>query len=124
MRTLLLTGFGLILLAGSASAQPAYGKYGRPNYGPGYRGNISPYLNIARGNNVGINYFLGTRSEEQRRRDAREFRTDINDIFTVERGTGVVTTGTTPQPNTLQRVFNNTGGFFPPAGPTIPSARR
>jgi len=124
MRTLLLTGVLVLLAAGSASAQPPVGRYGRPNYGPGYRGNISPYLNIVRGNNVGINYFLGTRSEEQRRQNAREFRTDINDLFILERTPTEVTTGTTPQPNTMQTFFNNTGGFFPQAGPTIPGGRR
>jgi hypothetical protein len=126
MRTLLvagLTGLGLLMAAGAASAQTGYGRYSRPNYGPGYRGNISPYLNIDRGNNVGINYFLGTRSEQQRRTDARLFRSEIDDIATRE-GEPAITSGTAPQPNSLQRYFNNKTGYFPPVGPTIPLIRR
>lgn len=119
----ILLGMGVILLAtaGGASGQ-GFGKVGRPNYGPGYRGNISPYLNLARtGNfglgNAGINYFLGTRSEQQRRLDARDFRSEIGNL--TQETQNIITSGTTPQQNSLQKSFNNTGGYFPPAGPTI-----
>jgi hypothetical protein len=118
MRTLLVTAGlalgALVMTAGSASAQ--FGRYSRPNYGPGYRGNISPYLNLARGNNTGINYYLGTRAESQRRQNASEFADDIRDLQ--GRETQVITSGTAPQRNTLQRYFNNTGGYFAPIGPT------
>src|SRR5262245_37092258 len=86
MRMLLVTALalaGLTLSAGAASAQ--YGTYPVPNYGPGYRGNISPYLNLFRGQNTGIDYYLGTRSESQRRLDARTFRDDITDLRARER---------------------------------------
>ena len=43
-----LTGLALFLASGAAPAQAPGGRYSRPNYGPGYRGNISPYLNIFR----------------------------------------------------------------------------
>ena len=43
-------------------------------------GNISPYLNLFRGQNTGINYYLGTRSEQQRRQNAQEFRDDIDEL--------------------------------------------
>jgi len=79
-------GFALAALAlllgsaGGASAQGYLGPNTGPQYGPGYRGNISPYLNLLRGQNTGIDYYLGTRSEFQRRTDARQFRADIADL--------------------------------------------
>jgi hypothetical protein len=86
MRKQLVLALGtLALLAGAATqanAQP--GNYIGPNtgpvYGPGYRGNISPYLNIFRGQNTGIDYYLGTRSEQQRRANAQQFRDDIDEL--------------------------------------------
>lgn len=73
----------LALLAAGASQANAQGYLGPnqgPNYGPGYRGNLSPYLNIFRGSNTGIDYYLGTRSEFQRRADARQFSQDIGEL--------------------------------------------
>lgn len=123
-----LAALGLFLAAGPASAQPPPGRYGRPtygqvippNYGPGYRGNISPYLGIVRGNNTGINYFLGTVSEQQRRQNTRDFRLDIADLDVATReNRQLITTGTNPLRNSMQLLFNNTGGYFPPAGPSF-----
>src|SRR5204863_1881127 len=73
----------LALVAAGATRADAQGYLGPnqgPTYGPGYRGNISPYLNLLRGQNTGIDYYLGTRSEFQRRADARQFRQDIDDL--------------------------------------------
>jgi hypothetical protein len=69
-----------LFAAGQANAQTYIGPRTGPMYGPGYRGNISPYLNLFRGNNTGIDYYLGTRSEFQRRADARQFGADIADL--------------------------------------------
>jgi hypothetical protein len=63
-----------------ADAQGYFGPNQGPTYGPGYRGNISPYLNLFRGQNTGIDYYLGTRSEFQRRFDARQFRDQIDEL--------------------------------------------
>jgi hypothetical protein len=128
MRTLLVTALGVLGLLAAAGSAPAqgfgasglgYGRYGRPAWGVGYRGNISPYLNLARFSNnnfnqtAGINYYLGTRSEQQRRANAQQFADDIRILAENEQ---IITSGTQPQRNTVQRYFNNTGGFFPPVG--------
>jgi hypothetical protein len=84
----MLSAASVLLIGAAGTAQAQFvGPAPAPNYGPGYRGNISPYLNILRGRNVGIDYYLGTRSEFQRRRDAAEFREDITDL---DRRTGAV----------------------------------
>ncbi|MFO0930442.1 MAG: hypothetical protein U0736_26015 [Gemmataceae bacterium] len=106
------------LTTGTASAQ--YGRYNVPNYGPGYRNNLSPYLNIFRGTNSGIDYYLGTRSEFQRRSNAAEFRGDINDLTARDRileeeqnNQGApVTSGTRPALNNTGSFFNNRMGYF------------
>jgi hypothetical protein len=102
----------LIGAAGTAQAQ-YYGPAQGPNYGPGYRGNISPYLNILRGRNVGIDYYLGTRSEFQRRRDAVEFRDDISDL---DRRTGAAAFDEAPIDRPVQSgtpvTFGNTMGYY------------
>jgi opacity protein-like surface antigen len=85
MRKHLVLALGtLALLAAAttqANAQPiGIGPNTGPTYGPGYRGNISPYLNLLRGQNTGIDYYLGTRSEQQRRANAQQFRDEIDDL--------------------------------------------
>jgi hypothetical protein len=129
MRQLLVTASSVLVVLVAAGTAPAqgfggsgsgYGRYGRPNYGPGYRGNISPYLNLSRFSNnnfnqtAGINYYLGTRSEQQRRAQAQQFGEEIRGLYDVEQN--IITSGTQPQRGTVQRYFNNTGGFFPPVG--------
>lgn len=125
MRMLLMTAwtvFALAVLAGSVPAQlpkAGYGRYSRPAFGPGYRGNISPYLNLARTNNnlnpanPAIDYYLGTRSEQARRSNAQQFSQDIR-MLEIDQES--LTTGTVPQRGTIQRYFNNTGGYFPGPG--------
>lgn len=125
MRTQLVTLLGVLaILAAAGPAAAQFGPPGRPNFGPGYRGNISPYLNITRFNNnnngnnnffsnAGINYYLGTRSEQQRRSNAAQFREEIGTLQEEDR---TITSGTQSVPNTMGRYFNNTGGFFPPNG--------
>lgn len=105
-----------LALTGNASAQ--FGQVRPPNYGPGYRNNISPALNLLRGQNLGIDYYLGTRAEQQRRVDAREFRNDINDIrnterLPVEEDEEPFTSGTGPAVNNTRGYFNNTYGYYP-----------
>lgn len=108
---------GALVCVERADAQ--YGKYSRPNYGPGYRGNISPYLNILRGQNTGIDYYLGTRSETQRRSNANEFRGDIGDLSLRETELRDrvleprITSGqTTTKTNDLRYYYNNTRSYF------------
>src|SRR5687767_5840391 len=108
MRTLLIAALvALPLSAGSASAQ--FGQYPVPNWGPGYRGNISPYLNIFRGTNTGIDYYLGTRSEQQRRSNAQEFREELDTLPSRGRVRGEdisETAPNTPIPSGAYSVFN------------------
>src|SRR5262245_25261943 len=107
-----LAALGLVAWSGSAQAQ--LGPQTGPSYGPGYRGNISPYLNLQRGRNTGIDYYLGTRSEFQRRQNAAEFRQDIDDLSQREsvavppekRRARPVATGT-------QTSFGSLGEFYP-----------
>lgn len=109
---------GWAVSAGTASAQ--FGRYQVPNYGPGYRNNISPYLNLFRGTNSGIDYYLGTRSEFQRRNNAGEFRNEINDLSSRERSleedvssqVPPVMSGTRPYLANTSGYFNNRMGYF------------
>jgi hypothetical protein len=84
MRNHLVLALGALAMlacaATQANAQSYIGPNTGPMYGPGYRGNVSPYLNLFRGQNTGINYYLGTRSEQQRRQNAQEFRDEIDDL--------------------------------------------
>jgi hypothetical protein len=109
----LLTAPVLCLFVGAAPAQ--FGQYPVPNWGPGYRGNISPYLNILRGQNTGIDYYLGTRAEQQRRANAQEFRSELDTIPFRDRFASEDLPGNEPDrpiPSGANSVFNNTGGYF------------
>lgn len=144
MRTMWALAFaGLVslspLASGEASAQ--LGPRPRPNYGPGYRPQLSPYLNLIRGGNPAANYYLGTVPEQQRRADAREFRGAITDLDvrtappTVETGVPTVGFDNRSNPTTGGPYFNNTVGFYqrqnipqprtpPGQPPPLPQRRR
>jgi hypothetical protein len=68
---------GVVLVGAPARAQMVY-PYSRPNYGPGYTPQLSPYLNFLRGGDPSANYFLGTLPEFQRRSNAKQFSSAIN----------------------------------------------
>jgi hypothetical protein len=104
----------LTWLALASSSQAQYlGPRQPPAYGPGYRGNISPYLNILRGQNLGIDYYLGTRSEFQRRQDATQFRDDISELDRRESiGIGEEAPQQTPVQSGTPATFGNTLGFY------------
>src|SRR6516165_1867128 len=68
---------GVVLAGAPARAQMVY-PYSRPNYGPGYAPQLSPYLNFLRGGDPAANYFLGTLPEFQRRANAKQFGAAIN----------------------------------------------
>jgi len=53
-----------------------------PRYGPGYRPGLSPYLNLLRGGDISANYYLGVRSEFQRRSDASLLGSRTSDLDT------------------------------------------
>lgn len=82
-----LTALGMVsLLTGSVQAQyntyytPTQQRYVRPNYGPGYRPGLSPYLNLIRGGDPAANYYLGTIPEQQRRQQAQQFGSEITEL--------------------------------------------
>ncbi|HZY85543.1 MAG TPA: hypothetical protein VFE78_11985 [Gemmataceae bacterium] len=68
---------GVVLAGAPARAQMTF-PYSRPNYGPGYSPQLSPYLNFLRGGDPAANYFLGTLPEFQRRANAKQFGSAIN----------------------------------------------
>lgn len=119
---------GCVTFADQASAQ--FGGPNVPNYGPGYRGNISPYLNLFRGRTNGggfnanaIDYYLGTRAEQQRRQNASEFRDEIDDIERRDRIGDVpddegrdrpIETGTSTRFGSTLGFYNNRQNFLAP----------
>jgi hypothetical protein len=126
------------LSPGTASAQ-YYRPLGPPNYGPGYRAPLSPYLNLLRGGDPAANYFLGTVPEFERRSNDRVFRSALRELDERERERVVQTAETegllTPLPSTGHpTAFMNTASYFgqftprtpPPqgAGAPMPKAKR
>ena len=122
----------LLLMAGTASAQvvPPYG-IDTPRFGPGYRPQLNPYLNLApnliNGTSIngtinpGLNYFLRTIPELDRRATNQVYGSAILgleqqalaptppatadvDLFTPTPATGHTT------------AFQYTGGYFPTRG--------
>src|SRR4051794_41899513 len=109
---------GLAGAADLASAQvqaPYVGPVARPNYGPGYRPQLSPYLNLLRGGDPAANYYLGTLPEFQRRANAQTFSSEISELD--RRVLGNVPTEETrlfqPLPGSGHpTAFGNTGSYF------------
>ena len=66
--------FGALAVAQAAAQLPNY----PPQYGPYSRPQLNPYLNLLRGQNAGVNYFLGTIPEQQRRAQYQQLRSGIN----------------------------------------------
>ncbi len=104
-----------LLLAEAAQAQN-FGFYGRsapPNYGPGFTPGLSPYLNIIRGRNFGVDYFLGARAEFARRETATLFRSEIDELRAREAAGGLFETAADrPVESGTPVSFGNTLGFY------------
>ncbi len=83
-------------------------------YGAGYRGpTLSPYLNIIRGRNFGVDYYLGTRNLFRQRSFNSAVASDIDDL----RGFGAGTTaadlaGERPVQSGTQVTFGNSLGYY------------
>jgi hypothetical protein len=106
------------LAAGPAHAQSGF-PYQRPNYGPGFRPGLSPYLNIARGGNPAVNYYLGTLPEFDRRVNQRVVRSEILDLERREAETAAALSPTAdllnPLPGTGHpTAFQDTANYFGP----------
>jgi hypothetical protein len=112
-------------LAGSAHAQ--FQPPTRPNYGPGYRPQLSPYLNLLRGGDPAANYYLGTLPEMQRRANAQMFGTEISELDRRTLGATQTTEQLITQPlpgSGHPTVFGNTLYYFGGGNPTQPGAQR
>ena len=64
---------------GAYAQYPPYSPYGYPQYGP-MRPQLSPYLNLLRGGNPAANYYGGVLPERQRRAQAYQFGSEIQDL--------------------------------------------
>jgi hypothetical protein len=69
-----------VFLVGAGMARAQFQAPAAPNYGPGYRPQLSPYLNLLRGGDPAANYYLGTLPEFQRRANAQQFSSEINEL--------------------------------------------
>ncbi len=78
---------GLIRTGGKAAAQYVNPYTPRPVYSPYSRPALSPYLDLTRGGNPAINYYLGTLPELDRRAADTAYRAAILDL---DRRTGTI----------------------------------
>jgi hypothetical protein len=104
-----------LLAVESAQAQITGGYYGRsgpPNYGPGFRPQLSPYLNIIRGRDFGVDYYLGTRQEFLRRQNTATFRSEIDELRAREGGAVPGAEVVRPVESGTATTFGNTLGYF------------
>ena len=121
----------LFLVAGTVSAQvvPPYG-LNAPSFGPGYRPQLSPYLNLAPNvvngtgtvtNNPGLNYFLRTIPELDRRANTQVFGSAIlgleqQALAPTPPATADVDLFTSTAVTGHSTAFQYTGGYFPSRG--------
>jgi hypothetical protein len=117
--------FAICLLASTASAQ--FQAPTRPNYGPGYRPQLSPYLNLIRGGDPAANYYLGTLPEFQRRQNAQLFSTEISELDRRTLGNVQTTEQLLGQPlpgTGHPTAFGSTLYYFGSSNPNQPGAQR
>ena len=70
----------LLLTLTASNAHAQLGPRIPPQYGPGYRPGLSPYLNLLRGGDISTNYYLGVRTEFQRRDDRNTLLTRTREL--------------------------------------------
>jgi len=131
MNRLLIGSLAALGLLAIPAAQPAQAQnFSRPGYyNPANSPRLSPYLDIVRGGNPAINYFLGTLPEIERRRTQALYGSAIRDLQGQVNGLEAGEDFLTPLAGTGHvAVFNNLGGYFPPNGrqqtPGAPSPRQ
>jgi hypothetical protein len=114
-----------LILTGVVSAQRTI-PYAPTPYGPGFRPQLSPYLNFLRGGNPAANYFLGTRPEIQRRSNVNLFNRQFRQIETdlTFQGSAIASTERadifTPLPGTGHpTAFSNVGTYFGTPTPRV-----
>ncbi len=122
-------GVGLLLLtAQQASAQGSSGAV--PNFGPYWRQPLAPILNLGRGGNPAINYFLGTVSEQDTRSNFGFLHNELQELdrrnLATARGENLVSpidvgptgfTGARPVYGATGGYYANTAGYYGANGP-------
>jgi hypothetical protein len=126
MKRLVQTALAALLLSSAGTARAQFQAPARPNYGPGYRPQLSPYLNLLRGGDPAANYYLGTLPEMQRRANAQTFSSEISELD--RRVFGNVPTEETrifqPLPGSGHpTAFGNTGTYFGGTNPATAGPR-
>ena len=81
-KTVFVAAALLLLTLSASSAHAQLGPRIPPQYGPGYRPGLSPYLNLLRGGDISTNYYLGVRTEVQRRDDRTTLLTRTRELDT------------------------------------------
>jgi hypothetical protein len=100
------------LAAGETHAQTP-GPRIPPQYGPGYRPGLSPYLNLLRGGDISANYFLGVRTEFQRREDRFNLLTRTREL---DQRTSELEKAEDPGIQGTPSDFSDTRGYFDSPG--------
>jgi hypothetical protein len=123
-RLVAITAFAALALLASAGEAAAQGTSARkPNFGPYWRPQLSPYLELARGGNPAINYFLGTLPEQERRANDFLFRGSLQDLdartLAVAREEQLLDPVKAPPPPIYGNVgtfYGNTRGYYGEGG--------
>jgi hypothetical protein len=74
------TALVLVFAGGTGNVFAQYGPIYRPGLYPYGTPGLSPYLDLTRGGNPAVNYFLGTIPEIERRRNTAVFGAAIQDL--------------------------------------------
>jgi hypothetical protein len=116
-----VSGLVLFASAGEAAAQGTAAR--RPNFGPYWRPQLTPYLNLARGGNPAVNYFLGTLPEQDRRYNYDFLRGSLQELdsrtLAIAREERLVEPVTAPARVTygnLGPYYGNTAGYYGEGG--------
>jgi hypothetical protein len=76
----IVTAALLLLTLTTSRAHAQLGPRIPPQYGVGFRPTLSPYLNLLRGGDISTNYYLGVRTEFQRRDDRANLLTRTRNL--------------------------------------------
>jgi hypothetical protein len=116
-----LAGLALLASAGAAAAQGTAAR--KPNFGPYWRPQLTPYLDLARGGTPSINYFLGTLPEQQRRYNDYLFSGSLQEldarVLTIAREEQLLDPLRAPPPavyGNVGRFYGNTAGYYGEGG--------
>src|SRR5260370_40419351 len=71
---------GVVLLASAQEAAAQGTSARKPNFGPYWRPQLTPYLDLARGGTPAVNYFLGTLPEQSRRNNFSFLNESLQDL--------------------------------------------